>query len=380
MPIDVEVRLIHGDGSLGLLGGCSCNTGRRVERRETCLEGRGLATRVRPVDPVASPGPSPLMTRPRLDLTRAQILAHRRTVGALNERLPRGARSLRRAAWAGLQDSMPRAALLSIHARVEGTGPSTWEDASLVQLWGPRYHAYVVPAADLAVFSLGRLPDDPRGRSVAEDAAARLHAVLAGQRLTDREAGEAVGVNPNWFRYGSSTGTVLMRWEGARAPVVWTVPPPNVDPHEARLELARRLRPHLRACHARGIRPMGGNLVECRPRGVRGTHRVADIGPNTDRQRVDPVRRRRDLPRRASATGSRAAPTERRRVLPRAGSRSGPAGARNRTSSHLVDPARLAGRPPRGRGDCRDVAPRALEPHPRAVAAPFTDGTRCGGG
>ena len=55
---------------------------------------------------------------------------------------------------------MPRAALLSIHARVEGTEPSTWEDPSLVQLWGPRFSAYVVAARDLAVFSLGRLPDD----------------------------------------------------------------------------------------------------------------------------------------------------------------------------------------------------------------------------
>ena len=42
---------------------------------------------------------------------------------------------------------MPRAALLSIHARVEGTGPSTWEDRSLVQLWGPRFSAYVVAGA-----------------------------------------------------------------------------------------------------------------------------------------------------------------------------------------------------------------------------------------
>jgi hypothetical protein len=135
---------------------------------------------------------------------------------------------------------MPRAALLSIHARVEGTRPSTWEDRSLVQLWGPRFHAYVVPAADLAVFSLGRLPDDRRGRQVAEDAAARLHAVLGGRRLTDREAGEALGVHHNSFRYAAPTGTVLMRWEGARAPVVWTVPPPKVDAREARLELARR--------------------------------------------------------------------------------------------------------------------------------------------
>jgi hypothetical protein len=55
---------------------------------------------------------------------------------------------------------MPRAALLSIHARVAGTGPTTWEDPSLVQLWGPRFSVYVVAARDLAVFSLGRLPDD----------------------------------------------------------------------------------------------------------------------------------------------------------------------------------------------------------------------------
>jgi hypothetical protein len=67
---------------------------------------------------------------------------------------------------------MPRAALLSIHARVEGTEPSTWEDPSLVQLWGPRYSAYVVAARDLAVFSLGRLPDDVGARRKAEDLAA----------------------------------------------------------------------------------------------------------------------------------------------------------------------------------------------------------------
>ena len=62
---------------------------------------------------------------PRLELTRAQILAFRRAAGALEARLAPGAASLRRAAWAGLQDSMPRAALLSLHARVEGARPDT---------------------------------------------------------------------------------------------------------------------------------------------------------------------------------------------------------------------------------------------------------------
>jgi hypothetical protein len=178
--------------------------------------------------------------RARLDLTRTQILAFRRHVGALDERLPPGRRSLRRAAWAGLQDSMPRAALLSIHARVEGTTPSTWEDPSLVQLWGPRFHVYTVAARDLAVFSLGTLPDDPRSLRVAEDLAARLHALLGGARMTYGEAGRALGIHPNSLRYAAATGTVVIRWSGARLATVWTVPPPEMDPREARLELARR--------------------------------------------------------------------------------------------------------------------------------------------
>jgi hypothetical protein len=135
---------------------------------------------------------------------------------------------------------VPRAALLSIHARVDETHPSTWEDPSLVQLWGPRFSTYVVAAEDRAVFSLGRLPDDPRGRRVAEDVAARLQAFLAGRRMTDREAGDGLGFHSNRFRYAAPTGTVLIRWEGARAPTVWTVPPPEVDPVDARCELARR--------------------------------------------------------------------------------------------------------------------------------------------
>ena len=180
------------------------------------------------------------MTSPRLDLTRAQILAYRRNVGALDERLPPGPDSLRQAAWAGLQDSMPRAALLSIHARVEGTGPTTWEDSSLVQLWGPRYSAYIVAELDRALFSLGRLPDDASSRRRAEDIAAGLHAVLGDRSMPAAKAGRALGGHPNRIRYAAPTGMVLIRWDGARQPIVWAVPPPAVDPRDARLELARR--------------------------------------------------------------------------------------------------------------------------------------------
>src|SRR5262249_1285390 len=135
---------------------------------------------------------------------------------------------------------MPRAALLSIHARVAGTEPTTWEDPSLVQLWGPRFSVFVIAARDLAVFSLGVLPDDAKGRQRAEDLAARLPAVLNGRRMLHGEVGSALGKPHFSIRYGASTAPLLIRWEGARQPTVWTVPRPDVDPRDARLELARR--------------------------------------------------------------------------------------------------------------------------------------------
>jgi hypothetical protein len=175
----------------------------------------------------------------RLAVTRRQVLSFRRRVGSLESRLPMDEKSLRRAAWAGLQDSMPRAALLSLHARVDGVEPSTWEHPSLAQLWGPRYNAYVVPTRDFALFSVGRFPDDARGRERAEQMAERVHAHLRDRRMTDRELAAAIGIG-NSLRYAATTGTIAIRWEGARAPLVWAVPPPGVKPADARRELARR--------------------------------------------------------------------------------------------------------------------------------------------
>ncbi len=134
---------------------------------------------------------------------------------------------------------MPRAALLSIHARVEGTEPGSWEDPSLVQLWGPRFSAYVVAQDDRAVFTLGRLPEDPARRD-AEQLADQIEAFLDGRRMTYGEAGRGLGKHPNALRYAATTGRVVMRWDGARRPTIWMVPPPAVDPGDARLELARR--------------------------------------------------------------------------------------------------------------------------------------------
>src|SRR4051794_15413607 len=183
----------------------SPGAGRRDHRAESASSGRETA-------PAAAWNHRAMAP---LKLTRAQVLAFRRRVGALDERLPRGKRSLRQAAWPGLQDSVPRAALLSIHARVEGTKPSTWEDASLVQLWGPRHSAYVVAAVDLPYFSLGLLPDDVRSRERAFELAERLRKHLRGKEMTYSRAGRELGENPNRLRYAGPTGTVVIRWEGA---------------------------------------------------------------------------------------------------------------------------------------------------------------------
>jgi hypothetical protein len=175
-----------------------------------------------------------------LDLSRDQIVAFRRRAGGLDRRRPLDPGSLRAAAWAGLQDSVPRAALLSIHARVDGTAPTTWEDPPFVQVWGPRFSAYVVDEQDRGIFTLGRLPDDPAAQEQANEMADRLEAFLDGRPMSYADAGRALGHHPNLLRRAACTGRVLMRWEGSRRPTIWMVPAPDLDPVEARRQLALR--------------------------------------------------------------------------------------------------------------------------------------------
>ena len=231
------------------------------------------------------------MTKPRLPLGRAEILAHRRSVGSLDERMPKGEASLRRAAWAGLQDSMPRAALLSIHARVEGTTPAAWEDPSLVQVWGPRYSAYVIAAADRAVFTVGRLPDDAGTRRVAEDMATRLDAFLGGRAMgAGRGRPRRRLRHPNALRYGALTGRILIRWDGARRPTVWTVPRPTIDPIDAGQELARRYVHVFGPTTPEAFAEWAGVAVGGRAHHVRGPRAVARASPDPHWRRLDPRR------------------------------------------------------------------------------------------
>jgi hypothetical protein len=99
----------------------------------------------------------------------------------------------------------------------------------------------------------------------AQDVAAQLCAALAGSRMTQGAAARAMGLkHANRLRYAAPTGTVVIRWDGSRQPDIWNVPAPEMDPHEARLELARRylqvFGPATPEAFARwaGIRPLGG--------------------------------------------------------------------------------------------------------------------------
>jgi hypothetical protein len=89
------------------------------------------------------------------------------------------------------------------------------------------------------LFSLGRHPENAKSRLRAERIAERLHTHLEGARMTDREIGRALGIG-NELRYAATTGTVAIRWDGARAPIVWSVPAAGIDPADACRELARR--------------------------------------------------------------------------------------------------------------------------------------------
>src|SRR5436309_15034567 len=87
-------------------------------------------------------------------ITREKVLAFRQRATYLHRRLPPG--RLVEAAFAGLQDSSPRSAVLALHARVTDVSPSAWKDPGFVQVWGLRGAVYVVPAQDVSVFAVGR--------------------------------------------------------------------------------------------------------------------------------------------------------------------------------------------------------------------------------
>lgn len=169
---------------------------------------------------------------------REQVLAFRARASHLDRKLPAG--SLTRAAYAGLQDTLPRAGVIGLHARVEGVESTSWDDPSLCQIWFRGGADYIIPRSDIGIFTLGSRPRDEVICAAADAVADRVVGHLAGRQIRVREVQEALGFDhPMAIRSTGITGRVLIRWN---ASLIWVYAcePPDIDVQDARLELARR--------------------------------------------------------------------------------------------------------------------------------------------
>jgi hypothetical protein len=169
---------------------------------------------------------------------RDQIVRYRARVSHLDEKLAPG--SVAQAAWGGLQDSVPRAGVVSLHARVAGTRPDSWEDPSLVQIWFRGGADYLVPRADVGIFTLGSYPRDPDAAAHLERLADAIDRVAAGRTLLVRDLSAQLALDhPTRIRTVAVTGRAHIRWDAAN---IWLIPAerPELDVEDARRELARR--------------------------------------------------------------------------------------------------------------------------------------------
>ena len=125
------------------------------------------------------------------------------------------------ACWGGLQDSIPRSGVLSLHARVEGTQPVSWEDPSVAQVWF-RGSDYIVPRRDAGFFTLGSSPRDPGRMGQLDRLTERVHEVAQGRILTVREVTGLLGLaHQTHIRDVTLTGRVHIRWNASR---IWIIP------------------------------------------------------------------------------------------------------------------------------------------------------------
>lgn len=167
-------------------------------------------------------------------IDRAQAIRYRLHVNHLTARLPAGAYDV--AARCGLQDSWPRSGLISLAARVESCRADAWEDPRLVQTYSPRAAVHLLPAADLGVFTVGRLPADPAARRLIEDDAERICRALGGRARRTADLPESLCGR---LRRATASGRLLVRWD-ARSLLIRECPRPGIEQRDAATELARR--------------------------------------------------------------------------------------------------------------------------------------------
>jgi hypothetical protein len=166
------------------------------------------------------------------------VLRFRARAGNLDRRLP--IEQLADAARAGLQDSAPRSGIISLHARVGGLSPASWDDSRLAQVWGPRGAVYIVPRADVHVFTLGRLPRDAELARPLLELADAVCAVVGEDVVSGRELAPRLPIDRAAdVRWCAASGRIAIRWD-CRDTQVYALDDSDHDVEGARLELARR--------------------------------------------------------------------------------------------------------------------------------------------
>jgi len=149
------------------------------------------------------------------------------------------------AAWGGLQDTVPRAALTALHARMPDIRPDSWEHPALWQVWF-RMSDYVVPARDFGVFTVGALPRQGERSEPLLRMAEAVAQVLDGRSLSNREVVAALlrrgGLGDrahSGLRQACVAGRYRIRWDARTVTVIPAATTP-LDLEDARRELARR--------------------------------------------------------------------------------------------------------------------------------------------
>ena len=182
--------------------------------------------------------PEPDAGAMRVDMT--QVMAYRTNVQRLGQRLAHGEHVA--AAYGGLQDSAPRAALYGLHARMHDVGPDDWEHASLVQIWFRLGADYVIPRDSLDTFTVGTLPDDPEQIVALNALGEVVREVVANGPMRTRDVVAALGdrlPEHHAIRLAQVSGKIVIRWD-ARTTEIIASDDPTTDPARARLDLARR--------------------------------------------------------------------------------------------------------------------------------------------
>ena len=196
-----------------------------------------LDTYVRDVRRAARVGREPAPDDGAVQVDAARARWRRQHVTHAARRLPPA--SYGAAAWGGLQDSVPRAGLLGLHARIEAAAPDAWEDTRLVQIW-LRWADYIVPRDDVAVFTVGALPRDPAYVAALERLADDVLDLLVAGRRGSRPVRDGLpDLPPSFVRAAAVTGRVHIRWDTRTTEIVGA-DRPDVDAEDARRQLCRR--------------------------------------------------------------------------------------------------------------------------------------------